>query len=130
MLARLGAPDRKLGAPDQMISRREAALQQKGLPAAVEETAKKMRNMTFNLKPVTTHLVQDCSMTSTLQPATFQPATHPWPDSFEFWCDKRVTVTGPSTGSGQAAPAFSAASWWRSCASGARRTSVCPASGQ
>jgi len=41
MLARLGAPDRKLGAPDQMISRREAALQQKGFPAAVEETAKK-----------------------------------------------------------------------------------------
>ena len=33
-------------------------------------------------------------MTADLQPATFKPATHPWPDSKEFWRDKRVTVTG------------------------------------
>ncbi len=44
MLARLGAPDRELAAADQMISRHEAALQQKGFPAAVEETAKKAAN--------------------------------------------------------------------------------------
>ena len=44
MLARLGAPDRELAAADQMISCREAALQQKGFPAAVEETAKKAAN--------------------------------------------------------------------------------------
>ena len=32
-------------------------------------------------------------MTSNLPPATFKPATYPWPDSRTFWQDKRVTVT-------------------------------------
>ncbi len=41
MLARLGATDQELVAADQMISRREAALHQKGFPAAVEEAAAK-----------------------------------------------------------------------------------------